>query len=143
MADQRRPHVVLATICGLSVGAYAIALAAVARSQADHDKALIADRAPTQRAIGLLSAHQAALSSTLDVSRLRYAAAAGDYDGLRAELDDLHKLLKAFGRDIKTLDKTAAGVPSNVDLPGVPAVKPASQPKPPPTDGKTGASGKP
>jgi len=143
MAEQRRPHVVIAAICGVSVGAYALSLSAVARSQADSDKDLIVDREPIQRAIGLLTAHRTALSSTLTLSRQRYASASRDYGDLQDDLKELHGLLQAFGRDMAKLDQAAAGVPTSIRLPGVREIAPVPRADPPPIDGKTGASGKP
>jgi hypothetical protein len=142
MAGQRPPYLVLAGICGVSVGAYALSLAAIARVQSEHDKTLIADREPAQEAIGLVTAHRSALSATLALARNGYEFATDDYDSLRAELDHLHDLLNAFGADIAKLDNTVAGLPSSIRLPAVPDVAPAPK-GPPPTDGTTGASGKP
>jgi len=119
-------------------------LGAVTSAQVDHDLAIIADRQPMQRAIGLLGSTHDQVQREMANARARYDAASGGFDQVAQRLSDLQAALERLGATVTGIEGTRFSLPSRRAIPGLPAVKPAAAPAaPPPVQGTTGASGAP
>ncbi|OGO57244.1 MAG: hypothetical protein A2V84_02230 [Chloroflexi bacterium RBG_16_70_13] len=142
-AERKVPYHIGVAI-GLSTGAYALSLAAVTNLQIDHDRELIDDRRPVQDAIALLGAYHGRMAAELEEARTQYESGSQDYGVLTARLAELRADLERLGLDVGSIEGMTGLLPSQIRLPSVPSIvaPPAPNPlTPPPTHGKTGASG--
>lgn len=164
-AEPKRPYHVGVAI-GISTGLYAASLLVTTQAQIATDHALIADREPVQRAIGLLGAHHDWLESRLEAARADYATGASGYDGIADRMIALGDRLAAMDRTVASLERLSASLSVDLSLPTAPRAQPggttrssggggggttprvkpppAAPPpaaQPPPTSGNTGASG--
>jgi hypothetical protein len=155
--DSRRPYH-LGVAIGLSAGVYASSLAVVSILQIEQDGHVAADRRPVGDAISILGVHNDAMESDLQAARSVFDEASVRYGSVVSDIGELHVAVKQLGKTIVRIEGTSTDfrLPSMVSLPSVPqgtasrpssASKPgsASKPaaKPPPSNGGTGASGKP
>lgn len=151
--ESRRPYH-LGVAIGLSAGVYATSLAAVTILQIDQDKRLAADRQPVGDAISMLGYHNDRLAAGLADASSVFDEASQRYGSVVDDIGELHVAVKKLGKVIGRIEGTSTDfqLPGLIRLPSVPnsasnstSSKPASKPaaKPPPSNGGTGASGKP
>jgi hypothetical protein len=138
--DDRLPvpaHV--GVLVGLSAGAYALTLAAVAGIQSTTEARHAAERAPTVAAIHALAAGHDALSARLAAARGAYDAAVGTYAAVGSRFASLEADLAALAATVSEIDGAAAALPDSVPLPKVTtSVRQVSTPA---SHTTTGASG--
>lgn len=124
---------------GLSAGAYAISLAAVAGMQSTDEARIRAERAPTVAAIEELQQGHDALRTRLDDARWAYESAAAAYAAVGGRFAGLEAELAALAANVSEIQGTAASLPDSVPLPKVTtSVKVVSTTT---THATTGASG--
>ena len=148
-SEQRRPYHIGVAI-GLSAGVYASSLAVVTVLQIDQDERVAADRRPVGDAISLLGQHHDAMEADLQTARSVFDEASVRYGSVVSDIGELHAAVKRLGRTIVRIEGTSTDLqlPGMIHLPSVPtgtSSKPASRPAkpPPPSNGSSGASGKP
>lgn len=126
-------------LVGLSAGAYALTLAAVAGLQSSAEMAARAEQAPSVAAIEAMVGAHDALQVQLDRARAAYETAAGAYGSVGPEVAGLEARIADLSAAVADVSGTAASLPSSVKLPRVSrsvAVAPA-----PATQATTRASG--
>ena len=160
--DPKRPyHVPIAV--GLTTGVYAMSLLAATSLQVQHDRALIADRAPVQAAIEALDVHHDRMESGLQRAGLQYQDGTTGYDALASRLAELHARMDVVDKKVAAVERISTSLPTELFLPSMPRTSsrggssggttkssgtktvrlppaPRAAP-PPPTKGSTGASG--
>ena len=110
-AESRRPlHIV--SMVGLSAAIYAVNLAAVTAMQASTDVQAAGPQAPTQAALDLLRAHDAAIAAQVQQATSKLQAGAARYAQAGAALSALEKKLSGLGKSTGALSA----------LPAVPAI---------------------
>ena len=144
----------------MSAGVYATSLAAVTVLQIDQDKRLATDRQPVGDAISMLGYHNDHLAAGLSDARSVFDEASQRYGSVVDDIGELQIAVKNLGKLVGRIEGTSTDfrLPSMMRLPSIPSSgsgsgsssgstssKPASKPaaKPPPSNGGTGASGKP
>jgi hypothetical protein len=151
--DSKRPYH-LGVALGLSAGIYAGSLAAVSMLQFEHDRDLIADRAPVRDAIELLGRNHDAMAASLDRAGAAYEGASARYAELATGLEALHADVVGLSDKLVTINKLAAidasGLGGAVRRGGsrLPTVarsisKSRSTSAPPASNATTGSSGAP
>ena len=160
--DAKRPYHVPVAV-GLTTGVYAMSLLAATSLQVEHDKTLIADRAPVQAAIEALDVHHDRMESDLQRAGLQYQDGTSGYDVLAARLAALHAKMDAVNKKVAAVERISGSLPTDLFLPTMPrtssrggssggtsqgggtkTIKLPPAPRaapPPPTNGSTGASG--
>jgi hypothetical protein len=161
-AEPRRPYHIGVAV-GLCAGVYAGSLAAVTVLQIDRDRALIADRAPVNEAIGLLAGHNDRMTKAIEAADTEFRRAAQGYDGVSQGALDLDTAVKRLTARVAAITGSAGKLPDSLRLPTVsssgggggggkastggssrsgsislPKPRPAA---PPPANATTGASG--
>jgi len=132
-------HVVVAL--GLSASAYAFSLATVSRLQVADDRDLIAERAPVERAIGLLRRTHDTLEANIDRARLVYGDASTGYGSLVGSVAETQASLDALARIIAELEGIGANTPTHLSLPAIQGGLGGQSAPPPKHHATTGASG--
>lgn len=138
MTDPRRPLHVGAFI-GLSAGAYALGLAAVATLQAQSDAAVAADRAPTEQAIADVAVRNDSLEADATRAGRTYERATSAYDLASRTLADVEAQLAGLTRLVGAVDGAARSLPDHVALPRV--SRSVASIRPPTVHATTAASG--
>lgn len=138
MTEHRRPlHV--GVFLGLSAGAYALSLATVTALQAQSEASVMADRAPTSRAIVELAAQHDLLEADARDAGLLYERATGAYDRVGRTLGDVEAQLGTLARVVEAVDGAARALPDRVALP--PVSRAITRVGPPAVHATTAASG--
>lgn len=118
MTDARRPlHV--GVFLGLSAGVYAISLAAVTALQAQSEMAVVADRAPTARAIAELAAQNDSLEARARRAGRTYDRATDAYDRVGRKLADVEAQLTSLADVVGAVNGAAQALPDRVALPRI------------------------
>lgn len=139
MTDRLPVPAHVGVLFGLSAGAYAITLAAVAGFQSTDEARMAAERAPTVAAIGQLQAGHDDLKARLDAARAAYEAAAGAYAIVGGRFEALEGDLATLAATVGEIQGAAAALPDSVKLPKITtSVRSVSTPT---THSTTGASG--
>jgi hypothetical protein len=140
MTDAGRPfHLVV--LAGLSTGAYALALAAMAALQSSADQALIEDRAPAVAVVGRAAAAHDELAATVDAASRRYRSRAARYDALGGSIDAYESTLDELVARTDAITESVGSLPTRIQLPSAPSIPAAAPRTQPATDASTGASG--
>jgi hypothetical protein len=117
----------VATMLGLSVAGYGLALALVTGLQAASEAAISADRAPLGRAIDELAAGHDRLERELRDTAATYADAAAGYATAVGALAGLDDRLATLAASVEVVDGAARALPASVALPPVVrSVRPAA-----------------
>jgi hypothetical protein len=126
-------------LVGLSAGAYALTLAAVAGFQSQAETAARAEQAPALAAIEAMTASHDSLQRRLDQARAAYEATAGAYGSAGLEVANLDARLAELAASVGEVSGTASSLPSSVKLPRVAGS--VATAKAPVVQATTGASG--
>jgi len=109
----------VATMFGLSVAGYGVALAVVTGLQASSDAAINADRAPLAGTIDAISARHDRLEGSLRRASDAYAAAAAGYQAVADRLSTVDDGLVSLAASVKAVDGASKALPASIALPPV------------------------
>lgn len=115
-AETRRPFH-LGVAMGLCAGVYAGSLTVVTVLQIDHDRALIADRAPVSDAIALLGAHNDRMATAIETAGGTFQEEAAKYDGVAQGVMDLDSVVKRLTAKVAAIKGTASRLPTTLYIP--------------------------
>jgi hypothetical protein len=138
----RIPQHIVVLLSATTAG-YAAMLAGVTAIQADHEAALMAQRAPAAADVAALGAAHDRLATRLESARAAYAEAADGYARASVVLDAVDAELAGLASAVAEIDGVSRNLPTTVRVPvqrTVVRVK-APQSKAPQTHATTSASG--
>ena len=109
----------VATMLGLSVAGYGVALALVTGLQASSEAAVIVNRAPVAAAIERVAARNDRLDRQLQAATGLYGTVAAGYQSVADRLSGLEDGLAALATSVNAVDGAAQALPASVALPPV------------------------